>query len=150
MATAAELVLESQLADLRQNAGVHGWFFDRVDPTSFVLGLLAKDGSDMALYVKCDAYPGEPPAWHWYNRETKVIDAPGDTPMGGSFFHSSGVICAPWNRLAYKSKDPRGPHSDWDIGNWMAVRQTGGTRTLPAMAGRVAHELRTSYTGRGG
>lgn len=148
MATAAELVLESQLADLGQNAGVHGWLFKPVDPTSFVLGLPAKDGSDMALYVKCDGYPAEPPAWHWYNRDTEAIDAPGDTPTGGSFFHGSGVICASWNRLAYRSENPRGPHNDWDIGNWMAVPQTGGTRTLAAMAGRIAHELRTSYAGR--
>jgi len=150
MATASELVLESQLADLRQNAGVHGWFFELVEPTTFVLGLPAKDGSDLALFVKCNDYPSQPPAWHWYNRETKEIDAFGDTPTGGSFFHGSGVICAPWNRLAYKTKDPRGPHNDWDIGNWMAVAQTGGTRTLAAMAERVAHELRTSYTRRMG
>lgn len=150
MATASELVLGSQIDALRQNAEVRAWFFEPLDITTFVLGLPAKDGSEFALLAKCDGYPGTPPAWHWYNRETKVVDARVDTPTGGSFFHGSGVICAPWNRLAYKGVDPRGPHDNWIIGNWMATRETGGTRTLAAMAERIAHELRTSYTGRMG
>lgn len=150
MATASEIILESQLAALRQNAEVHGWFFEMVDSTTIVVGFPAKDNSEMALFVKCDGYPGEPPAWHWYNRESKAIDALGDTPTGGNFFHGHGVVCAPWNRLAYKNKDPRGPHGNWDIGNWVTVPETGGTRTLAAMAERIAHELLISYTGKMG
>ena len=150
MATASEILLESQLAALKQNAEVHGWLFERIDPTTLVLGLIAKDDSELALLVKCDGHPTEPPAWHWYNRETRAIDNPCDTPKGGKFFHSHGVICAPWNRLAYTCRDSRGPHNDWNIGNWVAVKETGGTRTLAAMAERIAYELRTSYTGRMG
>lgn len=150
MATASELILEKQLEALRQNAEIHGWFFDLVDSTTFVIALPAKDGSDLALLVKCNDYPSQPAAWHWYSCKTKVSDAPEDTPLGGDFFHGNGIICAPWNRLAYQSTDPRGPHSDWDIGNWLSVPQTGGTRTLAAMADRIAHELRTSYTKRMG
>lgn len=150
MATASEIVLESQLADLQAVAKVHSWRFELIDSTTFVLGLPANDGSEFALRTECDGYPAEPPAWRWHNRRTKASDAPADTPKGGSFFHGNGVICAPWNRLAYKSRDPRGPHGNWDIGNWMAVPETGGTRTLAAMAQRIAHELLTSYTGRMG
>lgn len=150
MATATELILDSQIEDLRQNAELHSWYFKRVDSTTFMLGLSAKDGSDFALLVKCDGYAAKPPAWHWYNRETEAVDALCDTPLGGQFFHSSGVICAPWNRLAYKSEDPRGPHGNWNIGNWMNIRETGGTRTLAAMAGRIAYEFKVSYTGRKG
>ena len=98
MATASELILEKQLRDLRQNADIHDWLFDLVDPTTFVIGLPAKDESDLALFVKCNDYPVQPPAWHWHNRASKAID----TPLGGDFFHNSGVICASWNRLAYR------------------------------------------------
>ena len=148
MATASELVLGSQIDALRENAELHGWKFELLDANSFLLGLPANDGSGFTLLAKCDGFAGTPPAWHWYNRQTKAVDAPADTPLGGSFFHSAGVICAPWNRLAYKGVDARGPHDNWTIGNWMAVPETGGTRTLAAMANRIAHELRSSFTKR--
>lgn len=101
------------------------------------------------MRVLVDRYPTIPPAWHWWNPETGVIDDLRDTPVGGAFFHSSGVICAPWNRLSYQGVDPRGPHGDWSIeGDWMANSNTLGTRTLAAMALRIAHEAQVSYTGR--
>ena len=150
MATASELCLEEELEALRQNAEVHKWLLDRIDPTTFVIVLQDKRASTLALFVRCDDYPSQPPAWHWYNLRTKAIDAPEDTPLGGNFFHGNGVICAPWNRLAYKSEDSRGPHDDWTIPNWMSVPETGGTRTLAAMADRIAHELRISYKRRMG
>lgn len=150
MATATELILNCQVEHLLENARLHSWFFDRVDVTTFVLGMTAKDGSDFSLRTRCDGYAATPPAWHWYNRETEAIDSPYDTPLGGRFFHSAGVICAPWNRLAYKSVDQRGPHGNWEIGNWMNIKETGGTHTLASMAERIAHEFMVSYTNRMG
>ena len=150
MATASELVLATQIEAVRQNAELHGWMFDLLNGMTFLLGFPARDASTFSLMAKCDGFAGTPPAWHWYNPETKMIDAPCDTPLGGSFFHSSGVICAPWNRLAYKGVDARGPHDNWTIGNWMAIPETGGTRTLASMATRIAHELRISFTQRMG
>jgi hypothetical protein len=150
MATASEIILASQIEAVQKNATLHGWKFKLLDAASFLLGLPTKDGSEFTVMAKCDGFAPTPPAWHWYNPETKAIDAPCDTPLGGSFLHTAGVICAPWNRLAYKEVDPRGPHSEWTIGNWMAIPETGGTRTLAAMAIRIAHELRTSFTKRMG
>lgn len=150
MATASELVLASQIEAVRQNAELHGWKFEQLDPASFILGMLATDGSWFTTLAKCDGFAARPPAWHWYNPETKAIDAPRDSPLGGNFFHSAGVICAPWNRLAYKGVDARGPHDNWTIGNWMTISETGGTRTLAAMATRIAHELLTAFTKRMG
>ena len=151
MATANQLCLEDQLEALRQNAELHDyWHFDRIDPITFVLTLPDKNGSTVALLVNCQDYPIMPPSWHWYNLETNEKDSPADTPIGGSFFHPHGVICAPWNRLAYSSEDSRGPHSNWIIPNWMTTHETGGTRTLAAMACRIAHELRTAYQRRMG
>jgi hypothetical protein len=131
---------------LEQNALLHAWTFERLDAAGFVLGLRAKDGSQFTLQVRCEGYPTTPPAWHWYNPNTKAIDAAADTPLGGNFFHGAGVICAPWNRLAYKAVDARGPHDNWVLGNWMSIPETGGTRTLAAMGERIAFELRTSFT----
>lgn len=151
MTTVAELSLEEELDPLGEVAAHMGWKLDRLDATSFTLGLPARDGSWFWLLCRCDRYPGFPPAWHWWNPETKQLDQPKDTPTGGGFFHESGVICAPWNRLAYKSEDPRGPHSDWTIGDWRANSYTRGCKTLAAMALRIAAELKApAFRGRKG
>lgn len=150
MATASELILMSQIEAVRQNSELQGWTFEQLDSVNFTLGMPAKDGSRFTTLAKCDGFAATPPAWHWYNPGTKGIDAPRDTPLGGAFFHSAGVICAPWNRLAYKSVDARGPHANWTIGNWMTISETGGTRTLAAMATRIAHELLTAFVKRMG
>jgi len=150
MATAHELILKSQIEALRLNAELFGWRFEQIDALSFVIELPVKDDSRCALKVRCDEYPERPPAWHWFNRETNQIDQPHDTAIGGTFLHSNGVICAPWNRLAYKEVDPRGPHSDWTQGSWMNIKETGGTKTLAAMADRIAHELLVAFEKRMG
>ena len=149
--TVAQLSVDEELEPLAQIAARRGWTVERQDATSFILNLPARDDSSFWLLCRCDGYPGLPPRWHWYNPETKAIDQPRDTPTGGAFFHSSGVICAPWNRLAYKSEDARGPHSDWTIGAWRTNEKTGGCKTLAAMALRVAVELKAiSFGGRKG
>ena len=116
-----------------------------MDSTTFTLILPAKDGSSIQSIAECSDYPVLPPAWHFRNPESGALDQPRDTPRGGSFFHSSGVICAPWDRLAYR---PQGPHGDWQISDWRSNPKAGGTRTLCAMALRIAVELRGQYEGR--
>ena len=143
MTTVAQLTLSEEMAPLKEIAGHKGWKLERHDAPEFVLGLPARDGSWFWLLCRCDRYAAIPPAWHWLNPETNEIDRPKDTPTGGGFFHDSGVICAPWNRLAYKSEGPRGPHSDWTIGNWRTNPKTGACKTLAAMALRIATELRS-------
>jgi hypothetical protein len=149
MATATDLVLAEQFEHLRQVAAAEGWDLKQADGPGFVLGLPARDGSRFWLKTECDGFQGIPPAWHWQNPETGALDVPADTPAGSGYFHSSGRICAPWNRLAYKSVDPQGPHGDWELSNWMANPKTGQCTTLAAMALRIAVELSSSrYTGR--
>jgi hypothetical protein len=125
-----------------------GWSLEQIDDLTFVLGLPAKSGDSYHLRVKCDGYPAKPPAWHWFNPVNSTIDNQRDTPRGGGFLHTNGVICAPWNRLAYATVDPRGPHSDWDIGAWQKNPNTKACCTLSAMALRIAHELMKSFEGR--
>jgi hypothetical protein len=147
MATAGELVFDEQFGHLREIAASQGWQLER----AFILGMKARDSSQFWLMADCTDYPALPPAWHWYNPTTRLLDQPVDTPKGGTFFHSSGCICAPWNRLAYKEVDPRGPHGNWDLANWMTNPKTGGCTTLSAMALRIQVELAGGlYQGRMG
>jgi hypothetical protein len=150
MATATELMVAEQLEHVRQIAQlVEGWSFEQVDAVKFIIGLLARDQSWFWLFVDCELFTQQPPAFHWYNPQTKALDLPPDTPRGGSYFHGSGRICAPWNRLAYKECDPIGPHGDWQLSSWMTHEKTGGTITLAAMVLRIHFELQSPlYQGR--
>ena len=150
MATATELVFAEQFRHLRQVAENKAWDLTETDGPGFILGLPTRDRSHLFLKVECDGFQAKPPAWHWYNPATEALDSPIDTPRGsGGYFHSSGCICAPWNRLAYTSVDPRGPHQDWELSYWMANPNTGRCTTLVAMALRIAVELNsTRFAGR--
>src|SRR5205809_818636 len=52
--------------------------------------------------VRCEGYRAVPPQWRFVRPGS---DEPGNqwfpAPIGSSIFHPSGVLCAPWNRLAY-------------------------------------------------
>lgn len=151
MATVAELSVEEEIKPLKQIADCKNWVIKRLDIPGFVLGLQARDQSQFWVRCHCDGYPAIPPAWHWFNPESDEVDQLKDTPIGGQFFHSAGVICAPWNRLAYKSEDPRGPHNDWSIGNWRINPYTRACKNLAAMALRIAVELQApTFGGRKG
>lgn len=152
MTTVAELTLDAELRPLEENASLKGWSFERTDPTSFILGMKAKDGSTFWLNAKCDCFPSIPPAWHWYSFNKKACDRPQDTPKGGGFFHDNGLVCAPWNRLAYKSVNAElGPHGDWDIGEWRTNPKNGACIQIAAMALRIFVELNGQhYKGRKG
>ncbi|WP_152485760.1 hypothetical protein [Euryhalocaulis caribicus] len=150
MTTPSELLIQEEVTDLEANAAAVGWKFQKLDSLQFVLGVKTKDAS--WLYVRCEPenYPTKPPAWRWCNSDGNECDELHVTARGGNFFHSSGVICAPWNRLAYKSEDSRGPHSDWDIGAWVENEKTRQCRTLSAMASRIAIEALTKFEKRKG
>lgn len=141
MATLAELTIAEELAALREIAAARGWTFTVLDPLRFHLGFPASDKSVFYLLVACDLYPVQPPAWHWCNADGMRTDQLYDRPKGSGFLHQNGVICAPWNRLAYKSVDARGPHGDWTIGDWQKNSYTSGCTTLPHMALRIYVEL---------
>jgi hypothetical protein len=141
MPTVAEATVSEELASLREIARSRGWTLTEADALNFHLALPAADDTRFYLLVDCDRYPVQPPAWRWCDAEAKNTDRPCDQPKGSGFLHTCGVICAPWNRLAYKAIDPRGPHQDWTLGDWQNNAYTGGCRTLAAMALRVFVEL---------
>jgi hypothetical protein len=150
VATATELILEEEMAELKANADVMGWSIAPLEAGTFILGVPANDGS--VLYWRCEpvGYAATPPAWHWSDPAGQKTDTPQVTGLGGQFFHQSGVVCAPWNRLAYKSIDSRGPHDDWSIGDWLSNEKTRQCVTLAAMASRLAVEAITKFEKRAG
>ncbi len=141
MATAAELCVAEELVPLREVAMDWSWVLEEFNPLQFLLGLPASDGSYLYLHVDCDGYAVTPPAWRWCDAKAEMRDAPSCTPEGSGFLHSNGVICAPWNRLAYKDLDARGPHNDWTIGDWRNNTHTRGCTALCHMALRLFVEV---------
>lgn len=147
-----ELVFAEQFSQLSEVAGHRTWPLCRIEGLRFQIALPARDGSQFGLNVLCDGYPGTPPAWRWCNPESGICDQPPDIPKGGGgYFHGSGRICAPWNRLAYRQVDPQGPHGDWQLSTWLTNPKTGSCTTLAAMVLRMAVELQsTRFRGRKG
>ncbi len=141
MPTVAELTVADELAAIREIAASRGWAFREIDSLHFCLGFQASDTSHFHLLVDCAGYPVQPPAWDWCDDAGGLTNRPTDRPSGSGFLHPNGVICAPWNRLAYKPVDPRGPHRDWTIGDWQKNSHTGGCTSLCHMALRIYVEL---------
>jgi hypothetical protein len=90
-----------------------------------------------------------PPEWRFVDPRNEAeigrpaYPHPGPFP-NGSILHTNGVICAPWNRLAYG--DRGGPHTDWqDAASWQTTAP-GSTRalTIPDMLGRIRAEVGVS------
>ena len=146
MATVEDLIVERQISEVMEIAQLRSWPFERLEPRSFRVSLCARDGDIYQLEVDCEDFPSQPPSFHWRNRETGDLDCLSDSPNRYDYFHGSGRICAPWNRLASM---PGGPHRDWERINWQENPRTKGTNTLAAMMLRIHHELRSSrYRGR--
>ena len=146
VATVEDLAVEREIEAVRQNAEVHGWPFEVVDPRRFRVTLTAHNGDIYQIEVECEGFPVQPAAFHWRNQDTGKLDDPADSPARYGFFHGTGRICAPWNRLA---STEGGPHREWDQANWMQQAETKGTVKLAAMVTRLHHELRSQhYRGR--
>lgn len=144
MSTAPELVYRAQMEDLESIAIARSWQIQEIDDCSFQLAFPTHYNSLCYLFVECDDFPSLPPAWHWCDKNGDKLNEPVNTPKGsGGYFHGSGRICAPWNRLSYRSVDAKGPHKDWTLSNWITNPKTGACNTLAAMALRIAVELRS-------
>ena len=78
--------------------------------------------------------------------KTGALDQLASSPIPYNYFHDSGKICAPWNRLA---SNEDGPHKEWVLADWQSNPYTMGTTTLSAMVLRIHTELmRDRYKGR--
>jgi hypothetical protein len=103
----------------------------------------------LGVTVDCSGYPSVAPAWRFVDdagaSPKSAFPAPGNVPgINGSIFHSNGLICAPWNRLAYRELG--GVHDDWGgIVNWRtAARGFTQAHTVPDMLQTLAVHLKAS------
>jgi hypothetical protein len=147
MATATELIIAEELNQLQEVAtNEDGWIVTALSSEEFLFGMPRKGGGELWVHCQADQYPTLPPIWQWCGADGTMLDDPRLVPVGGSsYFHTNGVLCAPWNRLAYSQVDSRGPHSDWAIGDWKSNPHNRECKTLAAMATRIAIEARSRF-----
>ena len=93
--------------------------------------VLVQEEDDEMFYLQgvFENYKELPPVWDWRdeswstNEGRHLSPRPEHTPFGASMFlqhGSKGIICAPFNRMAYGTLD--GPHSDWgNPAQWMTA-----------------------------
>lgn len=97
-----------------------------------ILRLVFPQGDgEQAFYLQgtFDDYRELPPTWDWWdetwstNEGVYLSPNSPSTPFGSSMFFrhaNKGIICAPFNRLAYQASG--GPHSDWsNPAQWMTA-----------------------------
>ncbi len=146
MVTVEDLNVERQIATVVEVAQLHDWPFERVGPRCFRVSFCARNGDVYQVEVECGKFPLQPAAFNWRNRETGKLDDLADSPRPYDYFHSTGRICAPWNRLASTSG---GPHPQWVQSSWQVQPETKSTVKLAAMVLRIHCELRSErYLGK--
>ncbi|MEZ0357998.1 hypothetical protein [Mycobacterium sp. SA01] len=150
-ATITRAVLAAEMPAVTAWASRRGWTIE-ADAPSLRLSAATVHPVVQTVIVFCadlTGYPATPPAWTCLNGTGHAASAAfpvagSRAGLSGSIFHPNGVICAPWNRLAYAVHG--GPHNDWgDLTGWKTV--TGGVtqaHTLADMLTTLALHLSAS------
>lgn len=107
-------------------------------------------GTPLLLQADLQGYRAVAPGWRLLNPDTgEATGAPfpqsgSRPPIQGSIFHPHRVICAPWNRLAYK--EHHGPHNDWGALTSWTTAAAGYTKadTLADMLSQIDLHLAVS------
>jgi hypothetical protein len=119
----ASAIVEEELARCVPLQATFGWTMEW-DPQALrvEVGLRsAVDGEPYLLRAVCDNYKAWPPFLEFLEPDTRRAGTPRAYPRGGrGYFHSMPCVCAPFSRKAYTQCG--GPHGDWQISNWMALR----------------------------
>lgn len=89
--------------------------------------MYAHNGDQYIVEIECDGYKEQPPFFEFIDPDSGERGTPRAYPRASdSFFHDSGpCICAPFNRKAYKSGVPTGPHAEWNFGDWQTSTANG-------------------------
>lgn len=149
-ATAARASVEVELDAARQWATRREWLLSwDSDMLQLRLATYHRPVSCIVeLTANVDSYRAIPPAWTFVRPGTDDIDpaafpAAGQLPRIGSIFHGNVVICAPWNRLAYREHG--GPHDNWSgPAAWLQVQEGTIAHTIPDMLAIIDVHLRAS------
>jgi hypothetical protein len=132
--TLVKAAVEEEIAPAAAWATRHQWLLRaRVDELTLRAATYHPAVSRIVEFrADLDDYPAFPPAWRCVTPGTDE-SPPSAWPIAGqlagvsgSIFHPALVLCAPWNRLAYKDQNPNGVHEDWTIASW---RTFGGGLT---------------------
>lgn len=147
--------IEAELPAVEEFCRRHGlgWTCDleRLRAELTLQGPDAQDGTmaDYLATADLTGYRTLPPWWRMVDPRTKSEIGPAGPPnptrttFTSSIFHGSGVLCAPWNRGAYKQLG--GPHDNWgDVTGWEQVRGTTIALTLGEMVDRIYRETQES------
>lgn len=123
-------ILEDEAQAAQAWAARHGWtlevHLDALTVTAAVTHPVDGIGR-FHLWGDCSGYRAVPPAWTFVepDSQTTTKHAFPARSRGATIFHQNPVICAPFNRLAYKEYN--GPHANWSgPSNWMNI--TGHVR----------------------
>jgi len=129
----------------------HSWDEDALILMVRLHGLVDEDGhrEEYLLSGVLDDYRVIPPAWRFLDprNSTDVAQAAFPAPGAfgpGSILHTNGVICAPWNRLAYATET--GLHNNWtDLTKWESLEPNyTQARSIPDMLARIRAEVALS------
>ena len=151
--TMARANVETELGDARAWALRNNWTIDWSSDDLLLRAATYHRPVHRLVELTADVtgYRGEPPAWRVVELGTNVPTVahfPAATPAAGipsSIFHSNKVICAPWNRLAYKEVDPNGPHDNWGGPTaWLQVTDGPHATILAEMLSAIHIHLRQS------
>lgn len=149
--SAVRVIVQSEWPGALAWAGRHGWTLDLQVDELMLRASTDHSGAHrrVEFLAYLDGYRALPPAWHVVVPGTDRDAGPEDFPKAGSgtsIFHGNLVLCAPWNRLAYKSVNPTGPHEDWGgPDSWLSVSTTNTTaHTLGDMLAAIDVFLQVS------
>jgi hypothetical protein len=144
-------VVEEELAAADAYARRQGWNLTWLKDDLVLLadGRHPADRSSIQWRANLVDYRALPPIWTCFQKEgenafTSRFPKGGSLPAGGgSIFHPSSIICAPFNRLAFKEHS--GPHGDWGgPANWMQVRASVTATVLGQMLALIVIHLNSS------
>jgi hypothetical protein len=147
----AYIAAENEMPAARTWATQHGYPMEYDDDALrlrfWLTGPATVDGTVAEEYMvigEFEEFRLLPPAWRFVDPRDGRDVGPAAYPLvpGNTVFHSNGVICAPWNRLAYKAHG--GPHDAWDMTNWEQIREGTVALHIPDMLARIAHETAIS------
>lgn len=143
-------IVEDELEGVRAWAERHGvpieWH-----PETFELRLVLTQPSSGELFYlrgRFDDYPEVAPAWtfcspEWADEGKRFFPARASGPARmGTVMHPNGVICAPFNRLAYAAHG--GPHKNWGgPAQWITPKRKAVFATkIGDMVQRIMHDVR--------
>jgi hypothetical protein len=120
--------LRDELALVKQMAAANRWgVIPDYERLTVLVTMYAHTGDLFIVEARCDNYKEVPPFLEFVDPDTGVRGTRHAYPKTtDSLFHDSGpCVCAPFSRKAYKSVDQAGPHTDWQLGDWMTTNAGG-------------------------